>query len=88
MTEDHLKEIFGCFGKVKDVVLNYRYNTRIPNGTATIEVENPDELQNFITGMNNGQIDGLCLLILFICRCKDICHGEKRRGGGEGQGVE
>ena len=68
MTEDHLREIFGCFGKVKDVVLNYRYNTKIPNGTAIIEVENPDELQNFIIGMNDGQIDGLCFLILLIRR--------------------
>ena len=58
VNEDHLKEIFGCFGGVKDVSIQYRPRTHLSSGSAVVELDSEEDARKCIDGMNNGQIDG------------------------------
>ena len=60
VNEDHLKEIFGCFGNVKDVSIQYRPHTHLSSGSAIMELNSEEDAKKCIDGMNNGQIDGVC----------------------------
>lgn len=59
MNEDHLKEIFNCFGHVQEVVIEYRPNTHLSKGIAVLTLESEDEAKRCIEGMNKGFIDGM-----------------------------
>ena len=58
VNENHLKEIFGCFGIVDNVSIDYREGTKIPTSTATVMMHSIEEGEAALKGMNNGQIDG------------------------------
>lgn len=66
VSEDHLKEIFGCYGTVTDVTVEYQYHTIISKGIAHITMNSVDDAKKAIFGLNNGQIDGCSLLLLLM----------------------
>ena len=63
MSEDHLLEIFGCYGKVLSATVDYHYHTTISKGRAVVVMETIEDAKKAIEGLNNGQIDGIG------CRC-------------------
>ena len=58
VNESHLKEIFGCFGIVDNVSIDYRDGTKMPTSTATVMMHSIEEGEVALNSMNNGQIDG------------------------------
>ena len=58
VSEKHLKEIFGHFGEVKDVSIQYLPHSSISSGTAYIVMAFEEDTEKAIKGMHKGQIDG------------------------------
>lgn len=58
VSEKHLKEIFGHFGEVKDVSIQYLPHSSISSGTAYIVMASEEDVEKAIKGMHKGQIDG------------------------------
>ena len=59
MNENHLKEIFGCYGTVSKVTVEYQYHTAISKGVAYVTMGSIEEANKACIGLNNGQIDGI-----------------------------
>ncbi|KAE9552154.1 hypothetical protein FO519_004629 [Halicephalobus sp. NKZ332] len=67
VSREHLLEIFGLYGPVKDV--RFPTNSRhpcFPRGDAVIEYENHDDAEKALRHMDGGQIDGL------IVGCREV----------------
>jgi hypothetical protein len=58
VTEDHIKEIFSCYGSLKSVELAMDKAVNLPRGFAHVEFENHEDAERALDYMNNGQIDG------------------------------
>lgn len=58
VSEKHLKEIFGHFGEVKDVSIQYLPHSSISSGTAYIVMASEEDVEKAVKGMHKGQIDG------------------------------
>lgn len=58
MSEKHLKEIFGHFGEVKDVSIQYLPHSSISSRTAYIVMASEEDVEKAVKGMHKGQIDG------------------------------
>ena len=62
ITSDHLTEIFGKFGKVTDAdVAKNQFNQSL--GWGYVRYEEEENAKIAIKKMNNGQIDGLTLIV-------------------------
>ena len=59
VNEDHLKEIFGLYGAVSSVTVEYQYHTVISKGLAHVTMDSIEDAKKAIFGLNNGQIDGI-----------------------------
>merc|ERR1719238_257944 len=64
--EDHLKEIFGNFGKVMAVHLAIDKEVALPKGYGYVDYEHKDEADAALASMNGGQIDGNVIKIEFV----------------------
>eukprot|EP00466_Bigelowiella_natans_P005692 jgi/Bigna1/89292/estExt_fgenesh1_pg.C_460129 len=53
-----LEEIFGNYGKVKDVELGIDETVKLPLGYAFVEMEDKDGAEKALKSMDSGQIDG------------------------------
>ena len=62
VSEAHLREIFGVYGEILGIVYPMHPNTGYPTGKAVIEYTDSKSLEDAITGMNGGQIDGNVIL--------------------------
>ena len=58
VNEEHLKEIFNCFGHVQEVSIAYHSNTHLSKGTAILTMESEEDAKKCVEGMNKGFIDG------------------------------
>lgn len=58
VTEDHIQEIFGCYGTLKSVELAVDRNVNLPRGYAHVDFETHEEAERALDYLNNGQIDG------------------------------
>ena len=56
-----MKEIFGCFGTVSSVTVEFQYHTSISKGVAHVTMESVEDAKKAVIGLNNGQIDGMFL---------------------------
>lgn len=54
-----MKEIFGCYGTVSKVTVEYQYHTAISKGVAYVTMGSIEEANKACIGLNNGQIDGI-----------------------------
>lgn len=59
VNEDHLKEIFGLYGTVSSVTVEYQYHTVISKGIAHVTMDSIEDATKAVFGLNNGQIDGI-----------------------------
>merc|ERR1719253_831054 len=64
--EDHLKEIFGNFGKVMAVHLAIDKEVALPKGYGYVDYEHKDEADAALRSMQGGQIDGNVIKIEFV----------------------
>merc|ERR1719305_2278472 len=64
--EDHLKEIFGNFGKVMAVHLAIDKEVALPKGYGYVDYEHKEEADAALMSMNGGQIDGNIIKIEFV----------------------
>ena len=62
VNEEHLKEIFNCFGHVQEVSIEYRPNTHLSKGIAILTMESEEDAKKCVDGMNKGFIDGVFVL--------------------------
>ena len=58
VTADHLREIFGMFGTVKNVELAIDGEVQLPKGYAFVELEEREHCEAAIEHMDGGQVDG------------------------------
>lgn len=58
VNENHLREIFGCFGTVDAVALEFHNGTKVPTSVATVTMHSVEDRDAAFKGMNKGQIDG------------------------------
>lgn len=58
VTEDHLREIFGTYGKLVSVDLAIDKAVNLPRGFAHVEFAALEDAQKAIDHMHEGQIDG------------------------------
>lgn len=58
VTEEHLQEIFGTFGKLVSVELAIDKAVNLPRGFAHVEYSSIEDAQKAIDHMHEGQIDG------------------------------
>lgn len=58
VTEEHLKEIFGTFGKLASVELAMDRAVNLPRGFAHVEYESASDATKAVEHMHEGQIDG------------------------------
>merc|ERR1719197_1404132 len=58
VNEEHLQEIFGLYGKVKETTLAVDKNVGLPKGYAHIEMSSEHDAEKAVAGLHNGQIDG------------------------------
>ena len=63
MNEDHIREIFGCFGTVDAVAIEYHNGTKVSTSIATVTMHSMEDRDAAFKGMNKGQIDG-CHVVL------------------------
>lgn len=54
-----MKEIFGCYGTVSKVTVEYQFHTTISKGVAHVTMGSVEEAKKACIGLNNGQIDGI-----------------------------
>merc|ERR1719247_1553831 len=73
--EDHLKEIFGNFGKVMAVHLAIDKEVALPKGYGYVDYEHKEEADAALMSMNGGQIDGNVIKIEFVF----IPTGDKKK---------
>ncbi|PNH08985.1 Arginine/serine-rich protein 45 [Tetrabaena socialis] len=66
VTEDHIREIFGCYGTLKSIDLAIDRAVNLPRGFAHIEFEAREDAEKALDFMNNGQIDGNIVKVNFI----------------------
>ncbi|UVC50120.1 hypothetical protein MACK_003989 [Theileria orientalis] len=64
ISEDHVKEIFGHFGKVVNVEF-HSYEKEDSKKYGVVDFEANDEAKNSIAHMNEGEIDGLKVKVGF-----------------------
>lgn len=66
VTEDHLREIFGSFGEIKDldVPMNRSFNTN--RGTAYILYVSPSSAESAIAHMHESQLDGAVINVSIV----------------------
>ncbi|OAO17496.1 ribonucleic acid binding protein S1 [Blastocystis sp. ATCC 50177/Nand II] len=58
VNENHLREIFGCFGTVDAVAIEFHNGTKVPTSVATVTMHSVEDRDAAFKGMNKGQIDG------------------------------
>ncbi|KAM7458002.1 hypothetical protein BLSTO_01248 [Blastocystis sp. subtype 1] len=58
VNENHLREIFGCFGMVDAVAIEFHNGTKVPTSVATVTMHSVEDRDAAFKGMNKGQIDG------------------------------
>ena len=63
LTEEHIKEIFSEYGKIKDVYIAINEDTKAKKDYAFIEFENREDAEQAELYMNGGQIDGLIIKV-------------------------
>jgi RNA-binding protein with serine-rich domain 1 len=61
--EEHLREIFGEYGTIRNIELEMIPKLKIHRGTAIIEYESMEEAEKAIDHMNGGQLDGNELVV-------------------------
>ncbi|BAM41821.1 uncharacterized protein TOT_040000201 [Theileria orientalis strain Shintoku] len=64
ITEDHVKEIFGHFGKVVNVEF-HSYEKENSKRYGIVDFETNDDARNSVAHMNEGEIDGLKIKVGF-----------------------
>ncbi|RYG60875.1 hypothetical protein EON64_19000, partial [archaeon] len=62
----HLKEIFGHYGRVKDVDLPVDRRNGIPRSYATISFDDEKEAEQAMFHLDGGQIDGNAIKVSFV----------------------
>ncbi|CAK0894720.1 unnamed protein product, partial [Prorocentrum cordatum] len=58
VNQEHLKEIFGNYGKVKDATLAIDKVVGLPKGYAYVEFSSEREADSAVSHLHGGQIDG------------------------------
>merc|ERR1719210_653419 len=65
VNEDHLREIFGNYGKVREATLAIDKAVGLPKGYAYVEFSSEREAERAISYLNGGQIDGNVVKVEF-----------------------
>ncbi|KAF9103348.1 hypothetical protein BGX27_010619 [Mortierella sp. AM989] len=68
VSEGHIREIFGVYGKIKTINFPINPRFRFNMGYAEIEYETREEAQVALEGWNGGQLDGEIVEVLFITK--------------------
>merc|ERR1712129_1245 len=58
VNEDHLQEIFGLYGKVKETTVAVDKNVGLPKGYAYVEFSSEREAEKAIEGLHGGRLTG------------------------------
>ncbi|KAF9992701.1 hypothetical protein BGZ79_002761, partial [Entomortierella chlamydospora] len=66
VTEGHIREIFGAYGKIKFINFPINPRFRFNMGYAEIEYETREEAQAALEGWNGGQLDGEIVDVLHL----------------------
>ncbi|KAF9962064.1 hypothetical protein BGZ72_010670 [Mortierella alpina] len=68
VTEEHVREIFGLYGKIKSVHFPINHRFRFNMGFAYVEYETREEALVALEGWNGGQLDGEILQVAFATK--------------------
>merc|ERR1719197_2101908 len=79
VNEEHLQEIFGLYGKVKETTLAVDKNVGLPKGYAYVEFSSERDAEKAITGLHGGQIDGNVIKVEFQGDKKKKSNDENKR---------
>merc|ERR1711865_1370120 len=79
VNEDHLQEIFGLYGKVKETTLAVDKNVGLPKGYAYVEYSSEREAEKAVEGLHGGQIDGNVIKVEFQDDKKKTPNDENKR---------
>merc|ERR1712070_621415 len=79
VNEDHLQEIFGLYGKVKETTLAVDKNVGLPKGYASVEFSSEREAEKAVEGLHGGQIDGNVIKVEFQGDKKKKSNDENKR---------
>merc|ERR1719499_2787891 len=63
--EDHLREIFGNYGKVKEATLAIDKAVGLPKGYAYVEFASERDAESAIAHLHGGQVDGNVIKVEF-----------------------
>jgi RNA-binding protein with serine-rich domain 1 len=78
---EHLEEIFGHFGSLKNVELRVDPKLKISKGFAYVEYNTPSDAENAQIHMDGGQLDGNVLKVSFV-----LVNHRRRRSDSEEKG--
>ena len=66
MTEGHLEEIFGYYGKVVNIDLEKNERSKLPKGSAYVSFRSADDMNQAVVHLDGGQIDGQIIKATFV----------------------
>lgn len=66
VTEDHLRDIFGTFGRLAEVELNRDPRLGLSNCTASVRYEVASEAEEAVLRMDKAQLDGNVLKVAYV----------------------
>jgi len=72
VNKEHLEEIFGKYGKVKNVDLQWDRRANLPKGSAYVEFFERSDADNAKSHMDGGQVDGNVITATFVQAKKKI----------------
>merc|ERR1711966_152048 len=83
VNEEHLQEIFGNYGKVKETTLAVDKAVGLPKGYAYVEYESESHAEKAVAGLHGGQIDGNIIKVEFQGDKKKKANDENKRPGAQ-----
>merc|ERR1711959_14182 len=83
VNEEHLQEIFGLYGKVKETTLAVDKNVGLPKGYAYVEFSSEHDAEKAVAGLHGGQIDGNTIKVEFQGDKKKKPNDENKRPGAQ-----
>ena len=63
---EHLREIFGVYGKLRSVELQVDPRANLSKGFAYIQYEDPEHAEGAVISMNEGQVDGNVIHVSYV----------------------
>jgi RNA recognition motif-containing protein len=78
---EELRKIFSAYGEVSSAEVAMDVFTGKPRGFGHVEMENDEEAQKAIEGLNNSQLDGLTITVE-TTKPKEVRKGSYKVGNG------